>query len=63
MAKEKKIAMAHSDADPGKPTDALYRGTEYPNCTRIRANRPDAGIAQYVRQLQKAGEEAALSSL
>jgi uncharacterized protein (DUF362 family) len=43
--------------------DAQYWGSceEYPNCTPIWANRPDVGISQYVRQLQKVREEAALS--
>ena len=33
--------------------DARYWGDckEYPNCTPIWANRPDVGIANYVRQL------------
>jgi uncharacterized protein (DUF362 family) len=40
--------------------DAQYWGscTEYPNCTPIWANRPDVGIAHYVRQLQKVREAA-----
>jgi uncharacterized protein (DUF362 family) len=38
--------------------DAQYWGscTEYPNCTPIWANRPDVGIAHYVRELQKVRE-------
>ena len=38
--------------------DAQYWGscTEYPNCTPIWANRPDVGIAHYVRQLEKLKE-------
>jgi uncharacterized protein (DUF362 family) len=38
--------------------DAQYWGSceEYPNCTPIWANRPDVGIAQYVRQLEKVKE-------
>ena len=45
--------------------DAKYWGscTEYPNCTPIWANRPDVGISQYVRELQRAREAAAVSSL
>jgi uncharacterized protein (DUF362 family) len=40
--------------------DAQYWGscTEYPNCTPIWANRPDVGIAHYVRELQKVREAA-----
>ena len=38
--------------------DAQYWGscTEYPNCTPIWANRPDVGIAHYVRHLQEVRE-------
>jgi uncharacterized protein (DUF362 family) len=45
--------------------DAQYWGscTEYPNCTPIWANRPDVGIAQYVRGLQRVREAAAASNL
>ena len=41
--------------------DAQYWGscTEYPNCTPIWANRPDVGIAHYVRHLQEVREAAA----
>ena len=40
--------------------DAQYWGSceEYPNCTPIWANRPDVGIAQYVRHLQHVREAA-----
>src|SRR5580692_6729839 len=31
---------------------------EYPNCTPIWANRPDVGIAHYVRELQRVRESA-----
>jgi uncharacterized protein (DUF362 family) len=45
--------------------DAKYWGScaEYPNCTPIWANRPDVGIAQYVRELQRARESAAALSV
>lgn len=45
--------------------DAKYWGSceEYPNCTPIWANRPDVGIAQYVRELQRVREAAAVTSL
>jgi hypothetical protein len=45
--------------------DAKYWGscTEYPNCTPIWANRPDVGIAQYVRELQRVREAAGASGL
>ncbi len=45
--------------------DAQYWGscTEYPNCTPIWANRPDVGIATYVRELQRAREAAAVATL
>ena len=38
--------------------DAKYWGhcQEYPNCTPIWANRPDVGIASYVRQLEQVKE-------
>ena len=38
--------------------DAQYWGEcqEYPNCTPIWANRPDVGIAHYVRHLQEVQE-------
>jgi uncharacterized protein (DUF362 family) len=40
--------------------DAQYWGSceEYPNCTPIWANRPDVGIAHYVRELQRVREAA-----
>lgn len=43
-----------------KMPDAQYWGSceEYPNCTPIWANRPDVGIAQYVRELQRIREAA-----
>jgi uncharacterized protein (DUF362 family) len=45
--------------------DAKYWGScaEYPNCTPIWANRPDVGIAQYVRELQRVRETAATVSV
>jgi len=45
--------------------DAKYWGScaEYPNCTPIWANRPDVGIAQYVRELQRVREAVGASSL
>jgi uncharacterized protein (DUF362 family) len=45
--------------------EAKYWGscTEYPNCTPIWANRPDVGIAQYVRELQRVREAVGASSL
>lgn len=46
-----------------KYPDARYWGScaEYPNCTPIWANRPDVGIAQYVRELQRVREAAVVS--
>jgi uncharacterized protein (DUF362 family) len=40
--------------------DARYWGSceEYPNCTPIWANRPDVGIGQYVRELQRVRDSA-----
>jgi uncharacterized protein (DUF362 family) len=40
--------------------DAQYWGSceEYPNCTPIWANRPDVGIAHYIRELQRVREAA-----
>jgi len=41
--------------------NAQYWGSceEYPNCTPIWANRPDVGISQYVRELNRVREAAA----